>query len=89
MEADRAYNCIVNTEEKYQGTEAEGFTANSKSHFMDFANRCSLEGFATAVSAIPDMPSALLKAGFCHKLDLAETTCFKVIFKVVLDGAKR
>jgi hypothetical protein len=59
MEADRAYNCIVNTEEKYQGTEAEGFTANSKSHFMDFANRCSLEGSAAAVSTILDMPSAV------------------------------
>ena len=63
METDRAYNCIINTEKRPQRAATTWFSANPKRHLMDFANRCSLEGSAPAVSAVPNVPSALPAMG--------------------------
>ena len=64
METDRASNCIIDTEKRSGGSAATGFTPNSKRHLMDFANACPNEGSAPAVSAVPDMSSAVPAMGW-------------------------
>ena len=56
MEPDRAYNYRIKTQKGPKRAAPTGSTRNFKWYLMDITNRGSLERYATAVSAIPNVP---------------------------------
>ena len=58
MEADRAHNFKNNSPKGSTGSKAKTREGCVEWDIMDITNRSSLEGYASKVSAIPNLPSA-------------------------------
>jgi hypothetical protein len=54
MEPDRAHYSVFNADQRSKRAQATGSTRSYEWHPMDSAHRCTLEGSAAAVSAVPD-----------------------------------
>jgi len=56
MEPDRADYYIISPSERSQRAQSTRSSRSIKWDIMDLADRSTLEGFAPAISAIPDLP---------------------------------
>jgi len=58
MDADRAHNIKNNSRKRSTGSKAKTPEGCVERDIMDITNRSTLEGYASQVSAIPNLPSA-------------------------------
>jgi hypothetical protein len=63
MESDRAHNIKINPGKRSKRTKATRSTRGDERDIMDITNRSSLERYATAVSAISNLPPAFSEVG--------------------------
>ena len=59
MGLNKRYTSTIKVEKRQAGKAATKQSGYTKWHFMDIANRCSMERFTGSISAIPDMPPSI------------------------------